>query len=231
MKLIRDNDELNKSREKAQQASKEEHRTMMNLNILLAGAIAFAMLMGVMCRRADGATPGTQPRPRIDIIGDIEMEHGFLTPMELKRVDGPVDVYIDSNGGYMVSGEAIMQAIEERRAKGLHTRCYTTKAISAAFFILSSCDERIVAPYGKYMSHFPYLIVPRVTISNIKDITERLEARRKQMDKWALDVFKWQAPLMISYMVEERTMNGRELCNTFVGFCKVSYIFPLLEVE
>lgn len=214
--------DLKDGKEKAAEAASDAHRSMLRLNILLAGAIVLAMFMGAMCRRANAAE-------RVDIVGDIGFEHVLITPAAIRMAGAELDVYIDTNGGLLDGARAIGAALDARRAAGYTTRCYATKAISAGFIIFAACDLRLAAPYGRFMMHYPYIVSPRITVEDVDGIRTRLFDMKKDMDKWTDDVFKQQGGLMRQYMVEEKMMSGRELCRTFLAFCHVSYIFPILE--
>ena len=71
------------------------------------------------------------------------------------------------------------------------------------------------------MMHYPYLIVPRVTVQNVEQFRGMLQETKKMIDNWAHAVFNSKARLMLEYIDKEKFMTGKELCATFVGYCIV----------
>ena len=188
------------------------------------------MLLTTPMGQAVPLAPPVQPAQLMHITGDIDEMVGTFVPLMIGSAGEELTIYIHSNGGYLEAAEAVVAALDARRAKGWQTKCYATKAISAAFIIFTGCDVRYAAPYGAtFMMHYAYLGNINLTVGNVDELHRRLHENKKKMDKWAEDMFKHQADIMKKYMLEEKMMDGRELCKTFLGFCKVSYVFAPLE--
>lgn len=211
----------------------DNNKTELKLHYILGFAILAAAFLDNMCRRAEGAVLGITPvaaaPSRVDIIGDIDLGTALLTPMDIAKAGPNLTLFIDSPGGLMNGYRAVARALDARRLRGYKTTCSAFNASSAAFFILMKCDERVVAPYGKFLVHYSYIIADKVTVSNYQEYTSIIESSKLEVDMLLDAVFNVRAPQMRQHLLEEKTFSGRELCNTFVGFCHVSYIFPILE--
>lgn len=65
-----------------------------------------------------------------------------------------ITIRIDSYGGSVHWGMEMMQLLEN---SGMHTRCVVdTKAMSMGFFLLESCDERLMTKRSTLMAHEPW---------------------------------------------------------------------------
>jgi hypothetical protein len=192
------------------------------LALLLLVSIIAAFVLGLYIQKAEGATQHDAHPPsitRINVDKDIMQEDGVLIAIQLADKDD-VDIFLNSDGGSYEASKVVMELIMERNSKGKKTRCYATKAISGAFMMFAACSERIALPGGRFMMHYPYILIPRVTVFNVGALKDDLLAEKLVVDKWIGELFNTKALIMLSYLAEEKYMSGIELCSTFTGFCK-----------
>lgn len=95
------------------------------------------------------------PSRTITITGEVDADM-YLNVIKnlhaLDQTDGTVTIYLNSEGGSVVDGLAIYDAI---RAMKNYVRIYVWgEASSAASFILQAGDERVVAPNAHIMVHY-----------------------------------------------------------------------------
>ena len=82
-------------------------------------------------------------------IGDYETRTAYFKLKEYAEntENQPIVINIDSYGGSVDAMMAIIQAIEDNRARGNLTYCFVDrKAMSAALIIFAACDYRYAAP-------------------------------------------------------------------------------------
>ena len=176
-------------------------------------------------------TAATAAKPAVlEIEGEIDGATIIQSLQHFTVNKGDVYITIESNGGRVDAAEMLIKMIETRKAAGFTVRCYSTRAVSAAFFIFSYCSERSVSPYGSFMMHYPFF-VGRITLDNIAKWKTDLEADRVVMDAWASTIFKKKAPIIITSMKAETWYTGATLCKTFPEFCRIKYKVDWLEAN
>lgn len=90
----------------------------------------------------------------------------------------PIDVIIDSPGGYIHHGLYFIQAMRALQAKGIAIRCHVPRfAASMAFTIFTQCSERNALPYAQLLFHPPrisgkFLLTPRNAASVAQGLAE-----------------------------------------------------------
>lgn len=138
---------------------------------------AIAVLCALMLAPA---LQGTQSI-RIEGIIDDDTVTDVLNVME--KLPAEVRVVINSPGGSVTSANAITNVFMFARANGVKVRCLVDgRAMSAAFWILESCGERMATPQSKMMTHSPYIIA-RGEIVLTLEILEKFLAELTQDDR------------------------------------------------
>lgn len=65
-----------------------------------------------------------------------------------------LNILIDSKGGFLNYGVTVANIFRYQQSHGVKIRCYVSYAASAAFYIMTFCDERIGLKGGKLMTHW-----------------------------------------------------------------------------
>lgn len=89
----------------------------------------------------------------------------------------PITIYLDSNGGDVDQGLAIVDLIEYAKDKGTKVTTIGVNTSSMASYILFSGSERYAFPSARIMVHAPYL----------DDLTDEDD---KKTLKWEIDISK-----------------------------------------
>lgn len=90
----------------------------------------------------------------------------------------PIDVLIDSPGGYIHHGLYFIQAMKALQAQGIVIRCHVPSfAASMAYVIFTQCTERYALPYAQLLFHPPriggkFLLTPMLTVQLAKGLLE-----------------------------------------------------------
>lgn len=170
--------------------------------------------------------------PLIKIEGVITQNSTALIALSLAAYNEQqeINILIDSPGGSIDGARVIANLIQQRRIDGKSTNCYALNAMSAAFFILSFCDGRYVAPYGAFMMHYVWLGVRGVTLKSLPQITKDLMEEKIFLESWLEFFFKEPSRSKLRKAMEDETFfTGKELSIAFPGFVKPTYIISFLE--
>jgi ATP-dependent protease ClpP protease subunit len=145
-----------------------------------------------------------------------------------------VEMYIDSPGGEAEIGLAFADKIRDLIKIGVHFKCVANDAISAAFMIWASCNERLVLPYGTILFHYPYLPYIQGQLRSKEFETEAASAKVVEAlwkQRWNSYLFGFVSEAnQDKAAAEETQFFGRQFCLQFApGFCKVVYVYKFLE--
>lgn len=116
---------------------------------------------------------------QVPIEGVITMEtfkEVVAVLQQAEKEHKPVIINIDSQGGLVIAGQAIMKALNQTKAE---VTCKVDKyAASAAADILVACKNRIVDPKAVILFHLPFRTIKDVgdvrTYSDSKDMEDFL---------------------------------------------------------
>jgi ATP-dependent protease ClpP protease subunit len=92
-----------------------------------------------------------------------------------------VIIKISSPGGYLEEAEKIIAAIKGSKVP---VHCVADEmAMSAAFWILQTCTERVATLHTKLMIHEPYGVfaTPKITIKQLRHLADELEEGYKKI--------------------------------------------------
>jgi len=172
----------------------------------------------------------------IEIVGPISGMSVMLYQLQLgePKPGDKVEIYIDSPGGEAEVGLAFADKIQALVKTGVHFKCVANDAISAAFMIWASCNERQALPYGTILFHYPYLPYIQGQLRSTQFEQEAatakvVEALWKQ--RWNGYLFGYVSEANQNKAATEETQFfGRQFCLLFApGFCKVVYVYKYLE--
>lgn len=78
----------------------------------------------------------------------------YVETTKTLSLPGPRVIVIDSLGGYLDSGQQIIDMMEAEKAHGVRLVCVVQKeATSMAFNILTHCDIRLASPKARFLVH------------------------------------------------------------------------------
>lgn len=121
----------------------------------------------------------------VTIRGPINSESASRVINELlSNEERNIYVYINSNGGSVVSGGQIIQTIRALQASGKTINCIANTALSMGFAILQSCSTRLVLPSSVLMQHQVSLGID----GNLRQVDNYLTFVKKMNDE--LDVMQ-----------------------------------------
>lgn len=92
----------------------------------------------------------------VSILGSIEPSSVTHFIKSIEKIDPAITdiyVYINSGGGYVDSGEQIIQYMRYKQYLNYTMSCIAHTALSMAFHIYQHCDRRIILPTSKIMQH------------------------------------------------------------------------------
>lgn len=144
-----------------------------------------------------------------------------------------IELFLDSHGGDAAVGTSIADKIYLLRTRGVHVKCVAIRAISAAFMIWITCDERVALAYGKFLFHYPFTIVHGSM--RAKDYIDGVEAAKLIEAQFKA---RWNVALTpyVSLEAQEKAateeimFSGINFCTVFTkGFCTVIYRYEHLE--
>lgn len=103
------------------------------------------------------ASDSPPPKKVAHIKGEIEESTAkgyYEEVMATLGIPGDRIVYIDSVGGYLSAGQAIIDMMEQEKARGTKIVCVVREeATSMAFNILTHCDRRYATRTARFLVH------------------------------------------------------------------------------
>ena len=124
----------------------------------------------------------------IFIAGDITQETAMETCKELlflarEKLNQPIDIIINSNGGAVDAGLMILDAISTSELE-IHTWCFS-KAFSMAALLFSAGNKRFLFRNAKLMIHQPLVAASCIegNAAMIKSVSESLLATSKTINE------------------------------------------------
>lgn len=149
---------------------------------ILCHALAALLGLSIACAIRD-CQANAADVAHVDIVGEIKIPTVMAVGKIGEKLPPLLDVRIDSPGGSSESARAIVSMFHTLQTAGTRIRCTVTgKAMSAAFWILQACDDRIAVPSAQFMIHEPLVFLapsddPRIiTLATFRTITAELEA-------------------------------------------------------
>lgn len=121
-------------------------------NIRLAGLPKVASKAKPVAMAPQISTAANQ----IEVFGEIDDASAIEFKRRLERCDkeAPITIRIDSQGGSVMAGNSIVDAINAW--PGTTTAIVESNALSMASAILAACDVRLVSPNAMVMIHPPF---------------------------------------------------------------------------
>lgn len=86
-------------------------------------------------------------------VAEAQQQLGRVANQALENNQTEVILYISSNGGNVISGNALIEDIHFYQDQGLNITAVAPRAISMAFATLQACDKRCVLPTSILMQH------------------------------------------------------------------------------
>lgn len=135
------------------------------------GVVLFSLLLsapsGAASHRLHGKIDEDSVKSAINFLETEAKHHAKAVVLE-----------IDSPGGYVNDGFELALAIES--SPTLVVCVVDGEAASAAFFVLQSCDERVMTKRSRLMTHEPYwvLMPGRYGLGELKQLQAKLEVMR-----------------------------------------------------
>lgn len=109
-------------------------------------------------------------------IIDEQIAHGFIADLkELENADlnSPITVMVDSYGGSVYSGNAMVAAIENCK-NVVNTVCFG-KAMSSGFHVFMAGKERHASRWANLLAHSANLTVSQMKTSDLKNYVGNLD--------------------------------------------------------
>lgn len=108
------------------------------------------------------------------VTGEINPFTDFSFELEMAATHafkGPRVILIDSPGGQVDSGNAMIKTLEREKAEGTQVICVVThQASSMAFNLLTHCDKRYASPKS-------FMMVHKIALGQAGDGSRRLTAK------------------------------------------------------
>jgi ATP-dependent protease ClpP protease subunit len=141
--------------------------------------------------------------------------------------DKYVDLQIDSPGGSVDAALMTKRIMESGRASGLTYRCFIDgKAMSAAFFIMTVCDERYATRKSTFLIHEMWTIInpsdiyPTTDPELYKAMGEAMEVQ-KFMNEYQAERMRVSWSVVQPYYEEESVFDVYTLVRLAPGFISV----------
>jgi ATP-dependent protease ClpP protease subunit len=103
----------------------------------------------------------------------------------------PVRIYLNSPGGRVDIMEELIWVIDSLKESGYTVNCVIDRAISAAFIISSSCDNRFAFADSVFMYHEIWMFYPKpLNLKKLKELIVELEDMQAFWDTFVRKHFK-----------------------------------------
>lgn len=134
-------------------------------------------------------------RRTVELFGDIDLDkfkQVFKNLHSLDHLNKEMNLIINSEGGSVIQGKAIYQAI--KGCQSHVTAIVYGEAVSAASFILQAADHRIMTPTSYMMVHYGTEHLPEDHPKNIDRNYQTLIKDREWMEKIYIQRIKEKHP-------------------------------------
>lgn len=118
----------------------------------------------------------------IGVLGDVTAENVVPLIFALTFAPAEYTLVIDSPGGSVDAGEALIEAIQDAQLAGTTVRCLVPyKAYSMAAVILQACDIRIIGFQGSLMYHAVSITRASGTALDLERTAKEMRAINKKL--------------------------------------------------
>jgi ATP-dependent protease ClpP protease subunit len=154
-------------------------------------ALVAIVLMGLMCASFGRARVSSVPdfTNAVVIQGAIGGQRAIEAAANILKSaseTGEVNIVINSPGGDVITGTAIVSAIEIVKARGVKVNCVVPfLAASMAMHVFGHCDNRYALRYSFLLFHAAYASnVPKVTEKDAETFSHALETLTRDLDNY-----------------------------------------------
>jgi ATP-dependent protease ClpP protease subunit len=151
----------------------------------------------------------------------------LISSIVAMQSDGIVDLHFSSPGGYVSDAVQTMGLMEQGQRAGLKYRCYVEgMAMSAAFMVLTACDERYATRDSRFLHHEmwfqlnPSQLYPSIQPGLMDEMQKSVELQTR-INNYVADKMRISWDKLKPYYLMEQILTAIELVNLSPGFITV----------